>query len=43
MSLKYQSIVNFATKGSDGSISGKFTPSSISQEMKEMRINKQLK
>jgi hypothetical protein len=38
MSLEYQSIVNFAVKGLDGSISWKVTPSGISQAMKAMRI-----
>jgi hypothetical protein len=43
MSLKYQRVVNFVARGSDGSISRKVAPSGISQEMKEMRISSQLK
>jgi hypothetical protein len=43
MLLEYQSMVNFVAKGSDGSISGKVSPSDISQAMKSMRISKPTK
>jgi hypothetical protein len=43
MSLEYQNGVNFVARGSDDSISGKVSPFGISQEMKAMRINNQLK
>jgi hypothetical protein len=43
MSLEYHNVLNFATNGSKGSMSRKVAPSSISQEMKEIRINSQLK
>jgi hypothetical protein len=43
MSLEYHNVLNFMTKGSKGSMSGKVAPPDISQEMKEIRINIQLK
>jgi hypothetical protein len=43
MSLEYHNVLNFMAKGSKGSMSEKVAPSGISQEMKEIRINSQLK
>jgi hypothetical protein len=43
MSLEYYNVLNLAANGSKGSMSGKVAPSDISQAMKEIRINSQLK
>jgi hypothetical protein len=43
MSLEYHNVLNFMAKGLKGSMSGKVTPSGISQAIKATRINSQLK
>jgi hypothetical protein len=43
MLIKYHNVLNFAASGSKGLMSGKVVPSSISQEIKAIRIKSQLK